>query len=120
MPFRSTTIRTKLVATFAVVTLFILAIGMLGLSGVDRINGLLTAVQTNWLPSVRTSGEIDVSMARYTTSLLRATQTTDAGDLAIDRSGSRQATSAGLRTVRRLRAADQFARGTGVLRYVPT
>ena len=82
MPFRSTTIRTKLVATFAVVTLFILAIGMLGLSGVDRINGLLTAVQTNWLPSVRTSGEIDVSMARYTTSLLRATQTTDAGDLA--------------------------------------
>lgn len=80
MPFRSTTIRTKLIATFSVVTVFILAISMLGITGVNQIDGLLMAVQTNWLPSVRTTAEIDVSMARYTTSLLRATQTTDTGD----------------------------------------
>ncbi|MCJ2083180.1 methyl-accepting chemotaxis protein [Methylobacterium sp. J-090] len=82
MLFRSTSIRAKLIASFATVTLFILAIGWLGISGVDRTSGLLTDVQTNWLPSVRTTGEIDVSLARYTTSLLRATQTTDAADLA--------------------------------------
>ncbi|MCJ2037110.1 methyl-accepting chemotaxis protein [Methylobacterium sp. J-068] len=82
MSLKTMTIRTRLVASFAVITLFILMIGWLGMSGVDRMNGLLTDVQANWLPSVRTSGRIDTALARYTTSLLRATQTTDAGDLA--------------------------------------
>jgi methyl-accepting chemotaxis protein len=82
MTFKTLTIRTRLVASFAIITFFIVAIGWLGMSGVGRINALLTAVQTNWLPSVQVSGRIDVALARYTTSLLRVTQTTDAGDQA--------------------------------------
>ncbi|KQP73125.1 chemotaxis protein [Methylobacterium sp. Leaf113] len=82
MTLKTTTIRTRLVASFTIVTLFILTIGWIGLSGVDRMNKLLTAVHTNWLPSVQMSGRIDTALARYTTSLLRATQTSDGGDLA--------------------------------------
>ena len=81
MSLKTTTIRTRLVASFSIMTLFILAVGWLGISGVDRMNTLLTAVQTNWLPSVQMSGRIDVALARYATSLMRATQTTDAADL---------------------------------------
>ena len=82
MTLKTTTIRARLVASFSLMTMFILAIGWLGISGMDRMNVLLSDVQTNWLPSVRTSGRIDTALARYTTSLLRATQTADAGDLA--------------------------------------
>ncbi|RZK97849.1 MAG: hypothetical protein EOO66_01920, partial [Methylobacterium sp.] len=82
MTLKTMTIRTRLVASFAIITVFIVAIGWLGMSGVGRINDLLTAVQTNWLPSVQASGRIDVALARYTTSLLRVTQTTDAADQA--------------------------------------
>lgn len=82
MSLKSLTIRTRLVASFSCMTVFLIAVGWLGISGVGRMNELLTAVQTHWLPSVRMTGRVDVALARYTSGLLRATQTADTQDLA--------------------------------------
>ncbi|KQO71371.1 chemotaxis protein [Methylobacterium sp. Leaf87] len=82
MALQKVTIRAKLIASFSLITAFILGIGWLGVTGLSRVDALLTDVQTNWLPSIQTSGRIDTALARYTTSLLRTTQTTDAADRA--------------------------------------
>ncbi|GJE40853.1 methyl-accepting chemotaxis protein [Methylobacterium soli] len=82
MFLQTLSIRTKLIATFSALILFVLGLGILSLTGLGRIQGLLGDVETNWLPSVRVTGEIDVTAARYTTSLLRLTQTAEPGDLA--------------------------------------
>ncbi len=82
MSLKPLTIRTRLIASFTLITFFIVAIGWLGTSGIGQIKTLLTEVQTNWLPSVQVSGRIDVALARYTTSLLRVTQTAESADQA--------------------------------------
>ena len=71
-------IRAKLIAAFSVLLLFIAGLGLIGLASTNRINGLLVNVQTNWMPSIRTAGQIDTLAARYTSSLLRHMLTSDA------------------------------------------
>ena len=64
-------IRTKLTGSFAILVLFLGALAASGVYGSAKMNGLLVDVQTNWLPSVRTAGQVDALTGRYTTSLLR-------------------------------------------------
>ena len=82
MSLKILSIRAKLVAAFATLTVFLLGLGMLGLVGVSSVNGLLVDVQTNWLPSVRDAGVVDALTGRYTTSLLRHMLTTEPKALA--------------------------------------
>ncbi len=71
MSLQSLSIRTKLIAAFAVLLLFLGGLTAVGLWSALRINGLLIDVETNWLPSMRTAGQADALTGRYTTSLLR-------------------------------------------------
>ncbi|CAO4134660.1 hypothetical protein OFEAOIEE_LOCUS2394 [Methylorubrum extorquens] len=64
-------IRTKLTGSFAILLLFLGALAASGVYGSAKMNDLLVDVQTNWLPSVRTAGQVDALTGRYTTSLLR-------------------------------------------------
>jgi methyl-accepting chemotaxis protein len=67
----SISIRGKLIAAFSVLLLFLGGLSAIGLWSGSTINGLLLDVETNWLPSVRTAGQVDALTGRYTTSLLR-------------------------------------------------
>ncbi|WP_267427592.1 methyl-accepting chemotaxis protein [Methylobacterium sp. GC_Met_2] len=71
MSLQSISIRSKLIATFAVLLLFLGGLTLVGLQSASTLNGLLIDVETNWLPSVRTASQIDALTGRYTTSLLR-------------------------------------------------
>ncbi|MCJ2125284.1 MCP four helix bundle domain-containing protein, partial [Methylobacterium sp. J-077] len=71
MSLPSISIRSKLIAAFSVLLLFLGGLSAIGLWGASTINGLLLDVETNWLPSVRTAGQVDALTGRYTTSLLR-------------------------------------------------
>ncbi|GJD58042.1 methyl-accepting chemotaxis protein [Methylobacterium dankookense] len=71
MTTRSLTIRAKLTAAFCTLLLFVAGLAWIGYVSTARMNGLLLDVQTNWLPSVRTAGQIDALTGRYTTSVLR-------------------------------------------------
>jgi methyl-accepting chemotaxis protein len=57
--------------------IFIAALSIIGVYNVNKTNNLLVGVEANWLPSVRTSGQIDALSGRYTTSVLRHILTTD-------------------------------------------
>ncbi|MCJ2019470.1 methyl-accepting chemotaxis protein, partial [Methylobacterium sp. E-065] len=70
-------IRSKLIAAFSVLLLFLGGLSTVGLWSASTINGLLVDVETNWLPSVRTAGQVDALTGRYTTSLLRHILTDD-------------------------------------------
>jgi len=73
----SLSIRSKLIAAFAVLLLFLGGLSMIGLRSASTLNGLLIDVETNWLPSVRAASQIDSLTGRYTTSLLRHILTED-------------------------------------------
>ncbi|MEE7447569.1 methyl-accepting chemotaxis protein [Methylobacterium radiotolerans] len=71
MSLQSLSIRSKLIAAFAVLLLFLGGLSVIGLRSASTLNGLLIDVETNWLPSVRAASQIDSLTGRYTTSLLR-------------------------------------------------
>ncbi|MBP1181769.1 MCP four helix bundle domain-containing protein [Methylobacterium sp. PvR107] len=71
MPLKSLSIRSKLIAAFAVLLLLLGGLSLVGLRSASTLNGLLLDVETNWLPSVRAASQIDALTGRYTTSLLR-------------------------------------------------
>ncbi|MCJ2023917.1 methyl-accepting chemotaxis protein [Methylobacterium sp. J-067] len=71
MSLPSMSIRSKLVAAFTVLLLFLGGLSMIGVRSASTLNGLLIDVETNWLPSVRAASQIDSLTGRYTTSLLR-------------------------------------------------
>ena len=77
MQLQSLSIRSKLIAAFAVLLLFLGGLSMIGLRSASTLNGLLIDVETNWLPSVRAASQIDSLTGRYTTSLLRHILTED-------------------------------------------
>ena len=77
MSLRNLSIRSKLVAAFAALTLVVVALGLLSLAGLSRVDGHLQEIEGNWLPSVRTAGEIDALTGRYNTSLLRHVVTSE-------------------------------------------
>ncbi|SFM87201.1 methyl-accepting chemotaxis protein [Methylobacterium pseudosasicola] len=77
MSFQAFSIRTKLVATFSTLALLLVAVGLLGLHGTQRMREQALEVEATWLPSVRTLGEIDTLTSRISGSMLRHTQTTD-------------------------------------------
>jgi methyl-accepting chemotaxis protein len=75
--FQALSIRTKLIAAFSLVTLFIVGLGLLGLFGTQRMREQSVEIETNWLPSIRALGEIDTLTARMSAVVLRHTQATD-------------------------------------------
>ncbi|KAB1071654.1 methyl-accepting chemotaxis protein [Methylobacterium planeticum] len=70
-------IRTKLIAAFSLLTLFIVGLGLLGLGSTQRMREQALEIETNWLPSIRTLGEIDTLTARSSALVLRHTQASD-------------------------------------------
>ena len=77
MSLPSVSIRGKLIAAFSALLLFLGGLSAIGLWSASTINGLLLDVETNWLPSVRTAGQVDALTGRYVTSMLRHVLTTD-------------------------------------------
>lgn len=81
MSVRNLSIRTKLIGSFSMLSVVVLGLGTVSLSGLSRVDGHLQAIEQNWLPSVRTAGEIDALTGRYNTSLLKHVLTTDSKSL---------------------------------------
>jgi methyl-accepting chemotaxis protein len=74
---QTVSIRTKLVVAFAILTVFVVGLGVLGLVSAHKLRAQAIEIDTNWLPSIRTLGEIDTLTARSSSLLLRHTQATD-------------------------------------------
>ncbi|MCC0807504.1 HAMP domain-containing protein [Methylobacterium sp. W2] len=77
MAIRDVSIRAKLILAFTFLLMFLGALSAVGLYSSSRLNGLLVDVQTNWMPSVRTAGQVDALTGRYVTSLMRHILTDD-------------------------------------------
>ena len=77
MSRRNVSIRASLIGAFAGLTIVVGGLGLLSLTGLARIDGHLQEIERNWLPSVRTAGEIDALTGRYNTSLMRQILTVD-------------------------------------------
>ena len=74
---QSVSIRTKLVVAFALLTVFVVGLGVLGLMSTRKLRDQALDIELNWLPSIRTLGEINTLTARSSGLLLRHTQATD-------------------------------------------
>ncbi len=77
MSLQSHPIRSKLIASFTVLTILLVSLGVLGLFGTQTMRDQALDIERNWLPSVRLLGEIDTAAARMNTVMLRHTQATD-------------------------------------------
>ncbi len=66
-----------MVVAFTVLTVFVVGLGVLGLMSTRTLRAQSVEVETNWLPSIRTLGEIDTLTSRSSGLLLRHTQATD-------------------------------------------
>ncbi|MGH1589280.1 methyl-accepting chemotaxis protein [Methylobacterium phyllosphaerae] len=77
MSLQTVSIRTKLVIAFSVLTVFVIGLGVLGLMSTRKLREQTVEIDTNWLPSIRTLGEIDTLTARSSGLLLRHTQATN-------------------------------------------
>ncbi|MFE1598338.1 methyl-accepting chemotaxis protein [Methylobacterium sp. ID0610] len=77
MRIQTMSIRAKLVAAFAVLTLFIIGLGGICLATMQQMRNQSRDIETNWLPGVRALGEIDTRAARLNGVLLRYTQASD-------------------------------------------
>ncbi|MEH3146366.1 MAG: methyl-accepting chemotaxis protein [Methylobacterium frigidaeris] len=77
MSSRSMSIRTRLIGAFAILTLFVAGLGGLGLVSSQAMRQQALTIEDNWLPSVRTLGELDTRLARLNGVLLRFTQASD-------------------------------------------
>ena len=77
MSLSSLSIRARLIAAFGVLTVFILGLGLVGLTSTQAMRTEALDVETNWLPSIRALGNIDTQSARLNGVLLRHTQATD-------------------------------------------
>ena len=77
MSFPSLSIRNKLIASFALLTGFLLGLGVVGLVSMQVLRDQALEIERNWLPSVRALGEIDTLSARMNSVMLRHTQATD-------------------------------------------
>jgi methyl-accepting chemotaxis protein len=73
----SLSIRTRLIGAFTILTLFVVGLGVLGLVSTQAMRRQALEIETNWLPSVRTLGELDTRLARLNGVLLRFTQAAD-------------------------------------------
>jgi methyl-accepting chemotaxis protein len=74
---QSFSIRVKLIVAFAILTLFVVGLGLLGLIGTQRMREQALDIETHWLPSMRVLAEIDTLTARSAGLILRHTQATD-------------------------------------------
>jgi methyl-accepting chemotaxis protein len=79
---QSVSIRTKLIVAFTILTVFVVGLGMLGLAATQKLRDQTVAIETNWLPSIKTLSEINTLTARSSGLLLRHTQATDPALLA--------------------------------------
>ena len=77
MSLQTLPIRSKLIASFTVLTILLVSLGVLGLVGTQTMRDQALDIERNWLPSVRLLGEIDTAAARMNTVMLRHTQATD-------------------------------------------
>ena len=82
MTLQTVSIRTKLIVAFATLTVFVVGLGILGLVSTQKLRDQTVAIETNWLPSIRTLSEINTLTARSSGLLLRHTQATDPALLA--------------------------------------
>ncbi|GEP09189.1 methyl-accepting chemotaxis protein [Methylobacterium gnaphalii] len=82
MSLQNLSIRSKLIAAFTLLTLFVVGLGVLGIVGAQRMRENSLQIETNWLPSIRALGVIDTYTARSSSLLLRHTQTVDPASLA--------------------------------------
>ncbi|MFE1599534.1 methyl-accepting chemotaxis protein [Methylobacterium sp. ID0610] len=77
MSLGSLSIRTKLIAAFSLLTVFIVGLGVLGLISTQRMRDQELDIEMNRLPGMRVLGEIATFTARNTSLLLRHTQAAD-------------------------------------------
>ncbi|KQP83205.1 MCP four helix bundle domain-containing protein [Methylobacterium sp. Leaf117] len=77
MSFKNMSIRVRLIAAFSLLTVFVVGVGVLGLLGTERMRARGVEIETNWLPSIRTLGEIDTLTARISAVILRHAQATE-------------------------------------------
>ena len=77
MSLQALPIRSKLIASFTVLTILLVSLGVLGLVGTQTMRDQALDIERNWLPSVRLLGEIDTAAARMNGVMLRHTQATD-------------------------------------------
>ncbi len=77
MSFPAFSIRNKLIASFALLTGFLVGLGVLGLFSMGVLRDQALSIERNWLPSVRALGEIDTLSARMNGVMLRHTQATE-------------------------------------------
>ena len=77
MSFPNLSIRNTLIASFALLTGFLLGLGVLGLFSMGVLRDQALAIERNWLPSVRALAEIDTLSARQNSVMLRHTQASD-------------------------------------------
>jgi len=75
-------IRLKLCLAFSILSLLLIGVGLLGLTSTQKMREQALDVEMNWLPSIRTLGEIDTLTARTSGSMLRHTQALDAALIA--------------------------------------
>ncbi len=54
----------KLIATFLVVVTMVAGLGIFSIRQLDQVNGASTEISTNWLPSIRTLGALQLTMSR--------------------------------------------------------
>ena len=83
MFLQNLSIRAKLIGSFSILTIVVLALGTVSLSGLSRGYEHLQTIERNWLPSVRTAGEINALTGRFNTSLLKHVMTVDSASLAV-------------------------------------
>ena len=77
MSLQNLPIRSKLIASFALLTVLLVGLGVLGLAGTQTMRDQALDIERNWLPSVRLLGEIDTAAARMNGVMLRHTQAAD-------------------------------------------
>ena len=77
MSLHPLSIRNTLILAFSILSLLLVGVGLLGLTGMQTMRDQIVEVETNWLPSIRVLGEIDTLTARSSALMLRHTQATD-------------------------------------------
>jgi methyl-accepting chemotaxis protein len=75
------TLKTRIVATMAVILVSFVLLGGFALQRLNTVQGAAEDVASNWLPSVRTIGELSEETLRFRIQVLRSMQLTDTDKL---------------------------------------
>ncbi|WP_419898701.1 methyl-accepting chemotaxis protein [Roseomonas sp. USHLN139] len=75
-------LRSKLLGAFGLVVFLTMVVGGIGLQQVSRVQSGVEALQTNWLPSVRSIGQLQYSLSLQRSRAARQLGTEEAGERA--------------------------------------